>query len=590
MQENPSRRLVVILHADVVGSTALVRLNETLAHERIRDTFLRFSDAIASHGGTPHEIRGDALVAEFSKASDAVGAALAFQATNATHNQELSDGLQPELRVGIAMGEVVVADSTVTGEGVVLAQRLEQLAAPGGVCIQGAVYDTIPKRLPFRYDNLGERRIKGFDEPVRVYSTSLVSGAASSETKPRTQSDSTSPHEIEPPSIAVLPFTNISGDPGQGHFSDGMTEEIITSLSKISGLLVIARHSTSVYKGKAIDVKQVGQEQGVRYVLEGSVRSSSNRLRITAQLVDAVTGHHVWAERYDRSLDDIFAVQDEITRCVTVELQVQLTEGEQARVWSGGTDNLEAWEKVVRAAGLLSNNIKEDALEARRLVKAALALDPKFVSAWTVLGWTYWQDVRQGWSQSQELSIEQALKAARAALELENENPDGLALLGCFRFVQKAFDEAVETMEKAVSLAPSHSWITAMSASILNYSGLPRDAIHRIKKAMRLSPIHPMWFLAILGNAYHLAGEHDIAIGTFKKAIDREPSSTLPRVGLTSTLSQVGREEEARSAGEELLRCEPGFSVTKWMKAHPFKNPAQAEQVRMNLLGAGLPE
>ena len=248
------------MHADIVGSTALVHKNEALAHQRIQDTFRRFSETIATHGGIAHEIRGDALVAEFSKASDAVSAAVDFQATNATHNQTLADEIRPIIRVGVAMGEVVVADNTVTGAGIVLAQRLEQLAEPGGVCIQGAAYETVPKRLPFTYENLGEKELKGFDESVRVYAVREALATSSPESEASTELP-------EEPSIAVLPFTNMSGDPEQEFFSDGITEDIITALSRISGLLVVARNSTMVYKGEAVDVKQVGREQGVRYVL-----------------------------------------------------------------------------------------------------------------------------------------------------------------------------------------------------------------------------------------------------------------------------------------------------------------------------------
>ena len=261
----------MIVHADVVSSTELVRLNETVADQRIQDAFRRFSKEIVSHDGIAHEIRGDALVAEFAKASDAVMAFLAFQDANTSRNDELPDDIRPVLRIGIALGEVVVTDNRMTGEGVVLAQRLEQLAEPGGVCIQDAAYQTVPKRLPFDYENLGDRELKGFDEPVRAYAARRKS-EAQPEVAPQLEQESLKlPEE---PSIAVLPFANISGDPEQEYFSDGITEDIITALSRIPGLLVIARNSTMVYKGKAVDIKQVGREQGVRYVLEGSVRKA----------------------------------------------------------------------------------------------------------------------------------------------------------------------------------------------------------------------------------------------------------------------------------------------------------------------------
>ena len=343
MQESPSRKLTVIMHADVVGSTALVQANETLTHQRIRDTLQRFSEAISAQGGTAHEVRGDALVAEFPSASDAVEAALSFQTANSARLEDVTDDIKPVLRVGIAMGEVVVADDTVTGEAVVMAQRLGQLAEPGGVCIQGMTKDTIPKRLSYRYEQLGQQVLKGFSEPVLAYTVERADARAAADPPPETSSEFVSLELPDEPSIAVLPFANMSGDPEQEYFSDGITEDIITVLSRISGLLVIARNSTMVYKGQAVDVKQVGREQGVRYVLEGSVRKAGNRIRVTAQLIDATTGHHRWAERYDRDLDDIFAVQDEIAGHITVEMRAELTEGEQARMRAKGVSSIEAW-------------------------------------------------------------------------------------------------------------------------------------------------------------------------------------------------------------------------------------------------------
>ena len=348
MEEGPSRKLAVLVHADVVGSTALVRANETLAHQRIQDTFRRFSETIISHGGTAHEIRGDALVAEFSKASDAVSAALAYQTASAVHNEELPDQVRPVIRVGIAMGEVVVADNTITGEGVVLSQRLEQLAEPGGVCIQGAAYETVPKRLPFDYESLGEQELKGFDEPVRAYAVTLKPGG-----KIPAPESTRAPAEAHPelpgkPSIAVLPFTNMSGDPEQEYFSDGITEDIITELARFRSLFVIARHSSFTFRGQSPDLQSIGKKLGVQYIVEGSVRRAGERVRINAQLVEAATGNHIWAERYDRLLDDIFAVQDEVTRTIVAVLPGRL-EGDYAeRARRKPTASMTAYDNLLR--------------------------------------------------------------------------------------------------------------------------------------------------------------------------------------------------------------------------------------------------
>ncbi|MDH3378451.1 MAG: adenylate/guanylate cyclase domain-containing protein, partial [Gammaproteobacteria bacterium] len=347
-----SRKLAVILHADVAGSTALVQHDETLAHERITDSFQEFSAIIQDYGGKVHEIRGDALVAEFARASDAVCASFRFQQSNAERNAQFDDKLTPLVRIGLALGEVVFADDTVTGAGVVLAQRIEQLAAPNGVCVTAAIHEALPQRMPFERTSIGEQEVKGFDEPVRVYRLELKPGESIPPAEPRnrgrpqklitavvaislftiggmaiwlkpwmheSESDMNPVADINvaisapsKPSIAVLPFDNLSGDPEQEHLADGFTESLITTLAQMPDLFVIARNSTFTYKGKPVKVARVAEELGVRYVLEGSMQRQGDTLRINAQLIDAVAGHHLWSGRYDRDADAMFAVQDEI--------------------------------------------------------------------------------------------------------------------------------------------------------------------------------------------------------------------------------------------------------------------------------------
>jgi adenylate cyclase len=356
MAEIPKRKLAVILHADVVGSTALVQQDEATAHERIQAAFRRLSMTSENYGGTAHEIRGDALVAEFARASDAVCAALAFQAENTDHNRNLGDDIRPEVRVGISLGEVVVADNTVTGAGVVLAQRLEQLAAPGGVVVQGSVSETVPSRLPFDFHNLGEQTLKGFDRPVRAFAVHVVPGERIPDSEPDTGAENivAPPSEVpDKPSIVVLPFTNMSSDPEQEYFSDGVSEDVITDLSKVSGLFVIARNSAFAYKDKASNIPDVCRELGVRFALEGSVRKAGNRVRITAQLIDGASGGHLWAERYDRDLTDIFAVQDEVTQQIVGALEITLSDAEQSRIVDGGTRNVDAHDFFLKGRELL---------------------------------------------------------------------------------------------------------------------------------------------------------------------------------------------------------------------------------------------
>ena len=420
MANTPSRKLAVIMHADVVGSTNLVRRNETLAHRRIKDAFLRFSKTIESYGGIAHELRGDALVAEFARASDAVCATVSFQGENTSVNASLEDDLRPQLRVGIAMGEVVVADNTITGTGVVLAQRLEQIAEPGGVCMQGAAYETVPRRLPFTYESLGEQLLKDFDEPVRAYAVRLAPG----ESLPSPESSDSQKSGLEPsekPSIAVLPFVNLSGEPEQEYFSDGITEDIIIELSRFPTLFVIARHSSFSLKGQIADVKEVAQRLGVKYVAEGSVRKAGQRVRISVELADARTGEQIWADRYDRALDDIFAVQDEVARMIVSALSGRVARAELLGSERKPTNNLTAYDYFLRGNMHFYRLTHEDNSRAREMFQRATAVDPSFARAHARLGATYNIDAFMGWDSGSSWNT--AMECVQKAIGSSDPNP-----------------------------------------------------------------------------------------------------------------------------------------------------------------------
>ena len=580
MEDGPSRKLAVLLHADVVGSTGLVRIDETLAHHEF----------ISSQQGIAHELRGDALIAVFSRVSDAVAASLDFQAANAANNKKLTDEICPVVRVGIAMGEVLVADHTITGEGIVLAQRLEQLAEPGGVCIQGAAYETVPERMPFEFEDLGECELKGFDRPVRAYSVRSAPDSLNEEPDAAISPEMISLELPDEPSLAVLPFTNMSGDPEQEFFSDGITEDIITALSRISGLLVVARNSTMVYKGKAVDVKQVGREQGVRYVLEGSVRKAGNRVRVTAQLIDAMTGHHLWADRYDRKLDDVFEVQDEITGKIIVEMRVQIAEGEEVRRWIGGTDSVQAWESVARGNSIFLSNVREKNIEARRLAEAALNIDPDYINATVLLGHTHWFDAFWRWSESKNQSMERALACGNRALELDEGHPDSRMLLAACASLQGEHDRAIQLAEEAVNLGPSNASNVHWLGWILRGAGRYRKAIGWVQRAMRLSPIYPPVRLNIVGSCYHLMGENRLAIPNLREATRREPEASSYKAWLASALVEAEL-DEWQGVAEDILSVDPEFSATAWAETFRFfRDQTWVERVLANLLKVGLPE
>ena len=525
MKEEPTRKLAVLLHADVVSSTALVQLNETLAHERIQETFRRFSQTIAAHGGIAHEIRGDALVAEFSKASDAVSASLAFQEANTDHNEELEDDVRPIVRVGIALGEVVVADNTITGEGIVLAQRLEQLAEPGGVCIQGAAHGTVPKRLPFVYENLGDHSLKGFEDPIRAYSVRGESHTATTLSETPRPDASVGYDFPDKPSIAVLPFDNMSGDQEQEFFSDGISEDITTALSRSPNLFVIARNSAFTYRGAAVDVRRVGRELGVRYVLEGSVRKAGNRVRVTAQLNECETGAHIWAERYDRSLDDVFAVQDDITFGVATAVgsQIQVTEGEQAA--KRDPRDLDARQLVARANWHLDRATRENFERARELCEDAISRFPDYASSYAYLATVNMLELTLGMdTESPQNTIRESEELARRAVELDPNDDHAHSQLAMVLWLAHRFDDALNEAQAALDLNPNHAGALAIRSAVHAFSGAAeRDlAIEFMTRACRASPNDPWlhWWYFWGGVAEFFYQDFEAALRWCRKSLN----------------------------------------------------------------------
>lgn len=554
MADQPTRKLVVILHADVVGSTRLVQLNEALAHQRIQEAFRQFSETIDSHGGIAREIRGDALVAEFAKASDAVSASLTFQAANTVHNEGLPDEVRPALRVGIALGEVVVADNTVTGEGVVLAQRLEQLAEPGGVCMQGAAYETIPKRLPFDYENLGERQVKGFDEAVRVYSVNLRPGAAIPETEARAQRDSAVPTLSDKPFIAVLPFSNMSGDPEQEYFSDGITEDIITELSRFRNLVVISRNSSFTFKAQAVDVKEVGQKLGVNHVVDGSVRKAGDRVRVTAQLVEVASGNHLWAERYDRDLKDIFAVQDEVVASVVAQLGLNLREAATAHARSRPTESLSAYDHFLRGrAAWWRGEWNEGFLHLER----ALAADSGFAAAhaWLALQYAY-QAFGGTMGFSPEEIADKAREHAEAALVLDDRDPFvHMAASMAFGFSPRPDkDRGLLHSDISVTLNPHDADVMYFRAYHLAYVGRHEEALEWLERLRALNPVSTYMLSECVTDIYYMMGQYEKALETFRGQSD-VPAQVL--VVFAACLAQLGRIEEAHACMADMERKRP---------------------------------
>jgi adenylate cyclase len=594
-KDHLSRKLAVILHADVVGSTSLVQQNETLAHERIQAAFHHFSKTIKTYGGIAREIRGDALVAEFERASDAVPAALAFQILNEEFNSKLDDDIQPQLRIGISLGEVIIADNTITGAGVVLAQRLEQLADPGGVVVQGSVSETVPARMPFEFESLGEQKLKGFDQPVRAFAVKLRSSEELPSPEANTATYSAAPKTLQvpdKPSIAVLPFDNMSGDPEQEYFSDGITEDIITELSRFQSLFVIARNSTFVFKGQAVNVIELGKKLGAQFILEGSVRKAGDRIRVTAQLIDTVTGNHVWADRYDRQLEDIFDLQDEMAETISARIEPELGYAERDKARKRATEDLGAWDIYQRGMWHLYRFTPEDTAAAYIAFDKAINADPNFSAAYTGRAYLQLYDVMNGYSSNFENSLRDAETNVRRAISLDSRDVLARFTLGRLHTLKREYEEAIKEFERCVELNPGFAQVYHGIGFVHAFAGRPEDAIPFFDKAIRLSPQDPHLtsFLAVRSSAYLLMRDYDKAVESAADAISQPNAMIWPHIFRTSALGHQGT-PKAKTALKELLNFSPGLNCDEVRRLlYYIRKPEDLEQCINGLVKAGLSE
>ena len=605
-KEQLSRKLAVILHADVVGSTSLVQKNETLAHERIQAVFNNFSETIRTYGGIAREIRGDALVAEFDRASDAVTAALVFQGLNEEINSKINDDIQPRLRIGISLGEVIIADNTITGAGVVIAQRLEELADSDGVVVQGSISETVPDRMPFEFESLGEQILKGFDKPVRAFTARLLPGRpmpipevkssystdklndSETQSKFSWQSNETLtgvPLDLpEKPSIAILPFQNMSADPEQEYFADGITEDIITELSKIAELFVISRNSTFTYKGKATKAQDVCRDLGVRYMLEGSVRKVDQQVRITAQLIDGISSGHLWAERYDRGLADIFAVQDDVTEKIVDALEVKLVIDAKDQPARMETGNLEAYDFVLRGREQFRLFSKDGNLKANRLYEQAIELDPNYAAAYAGLAMTCLHEWFRGSADALDRAYDFALKAS----ELGPSLPLVCEALGNILLFRRRYDEAVAAAQRWIKIEPGSADSYANLAGALIVCGEPEQVISLVDKAMRLNPFYPFYYILYKGLAYQAMERYEEALDAIKRSVAHNPDALHPQIHLAACLGLLGMKAPAREALAQVRRMVPDFSMA-WVQTFlPYMRATDLERLTEGLRIAGL--
>ncbi|MGD8687021.1 MAG: tetratricopeptide repeat protein [Syntrophobacterales bacterium] len=629
------RKLTAIFTADVEGYSRLMREDEEATVRTITSYRKMMTRLIQQYRGRVVDSPGDNILAEFVSVVDAVNCAVEIQRELAERNADLPDNRKMVFRIGVNLGDVIEEGERIYGDGVNIAARVEGLAEGGGICISGTVYDAIEAKLGLEYEYLGEQEVKNIDRPVRVYRVLSFPGAAahrvikakkaverkwlntalavtailvvgiaalaiwnfSLRPTPTTEelvSDKKMAFPLpDKPSLAVLPFDNLSGDSSQEYFSDGITESIITALSNVKTLFVIARNSSFTYKGKPVKVQQVAEELGVRYVLEGSVQKSEDRVRITAQLIDALKGHHLWAENYDRTFDDIFALQDDITEHVTIALQVKLTAGEQAQIRRAHMDNPEAYEYFLRGREEYANFTKENNDQARKLWEKALELDPNNSWLWQQIGWTYYRDARFGWTDTPVQSLDRAEELALKTLAVDDSHAEAYCLMSVVYMSRRQHDKAVAYGEKTLALAPNFADIQATIAIPFMYSGRAEEAIELVQHAMRLSPYYPAWYLPVLGMAYRFTGQYDKAIDAMEGWRARaNPRSALPHLFLAIFYVEAGRGEEAQVAVAEVLKRNPKASITGYLKAKtfPYKYQADIDKVVDSLRKAGLPE
>jgi adenylate cyclase len=624
-QKGFKRKLTAILSADVEGYSRLMGEDEEATVRTLTTYREVLSTLVIGHNGRVVDSPGDNILAEFASVVDAVQCAVAVQKEIKSRNDELPENRKMRFRIGINLGDVIQEEERIYGDGVNIAARLEGLSEPGGICISGTSYDQVKNKLNLGYKNLGGHSVKNIAEPVRVYRVLtepeaagkvigerrkakrwialaaaivliLVMGGVASWFYYLRQSPKHEPASLDrmafplpdKPSIAVLPFDNLSEESNQEYIADGLTENIIAALSNISEMLVIARNSTFVYKDKPVKIQQVSEELGVRYVLEGSVQKSGDNLRISAQLIDATTGYHLWAKRYDRNLKDLFVLQDEITLKIISALRVKLTEGEQARLNDKSTDNLDSFLKVQEGYPYFFRFNEESNIKARQMFEEALALDPENATACTMLAWTYLMEVRSGWSKSPGRSMEQTVELAQKALALNDTLGATHSLLGHIYLDKRQYEKAIAEAERAVALNPNGADAHAHLGKTLNYVGRWQEAIALLKKAIRINPIPPNWYLIFLGQSYTFAGQYGEAIAMYKTVLQRNPDDLSALIGLAAVYGASGREEKARAAVAEILRIEPKFSLERAAEESMYKNQADTESMIDSLRRAGL--
>ena len=577
------RRLAAVLAADVAGYSHLMGVDEVGTLAALKAIRTEIADpAITEHGGRIVKTTGDGMLVEFASAVDAVTCAVAIQSKMAEHNAT------PKItfRIGINVGDIIIDGSDIFGDGVNVAARIENECEPGGVYLSDDAYRQVRGKTSLAFDDLGERSLKNIDRPVRLYavrSTSFSTEAtAAVGEKPLPLPDR--------PSIAVLPFQNMSGDPEQEYFADGIVEDIITALSRFKSLFVIARNSSFTYKGKAVDIKQVGRELGVRYVLEGSIRKVGNRVRITGQLIDAANGTHVWARRFDREIDDVFALQDELAQTVVSAVEPNLRSAEIARKKTVPTENLAAYDLYLRALSELDPITKDGLERAEALLRRAIQLDPHYSDAWAALASALGRQIVGDWRTGTELTSE-VQQVASMAIKLDPENGEALGVAAwALAILGGPLDQAADFARRAVMVHPNSAVVRAHCGWALVYSGDFEEALMHLQVGRRMDPLDPRFHQAqnAMAAAYFFQRDFQKALELARGVVARVPTHPVSLRWIAASLVHLGKLEEARAAIQKLRQAYPDFTVSK-VRSY-FRHPWMTELYLDALRAAGLPE
>ena len=625
--EGFKRKLAAILSSDVEGYSRLMDDDEEATVRTLTAYRTAITDLVQQFRGRVVDTPGDNILADFTSVVDAVNCAVEIQRELAERNAELAYNRQMQFRIGINLGDVIEEDGRIYGDGVNIAARVESLSEAGGICISGRAHDQVENKLGLEYEDLGKHQVKNIARPIQVYRVLSYPGAAAhrvvqaKETLGRRwrkigisaavvvlvvaalgiwqlymRRPTVEPASVEKmafplpekPSLAVLPFDNMSGDPEQEYFSDGITEDIITALSKTDQLFVIARNSTFVYKGKPVNVKQVAEELGVRYVLEGSVRKTEDQVRITAQLIDATTGHHLWAENYDRDLKNIFALQDEITLKIVNALEIELTEGEEARMWGKKYKNLDIYLKRMELASIWRKGTKESLTRFGQLSQEVVDMAPESPVGHRSLGLYYRQLAARG--KSPRENMKKAFELVQKALSLDESDAQSHALLGIVYSRMGQYEKAIAAGERSIELAPNGALYHGLLGQTLCTVGKIDEGIAQLNQGIRLNPFPAFWYFLNLGSCYVQKGQYEKALPEYKKALQRSPNSIFCNIFIAANYALLDRQEEAEAAAKKVLEINPKFSIERASKGWRWKNPADLKLFVDAMRKAGLPE